>query len=45
MLTKYSIAKAVEDKRLIYTKVGNTNYFKVQDIEDFINSGKKDVSD
>jgi hypothetical protein len=42
MLTKYSIAKAVEDKKLIYTKVGNTNYFKVADIETFINSGRKE---
>lgn len=41
LLTQYSLARAVQNKKLCYTKVGNTNYFRVQDIEDFINSGKK----
>lgn len=45
LLTQYSLAKAVQDKKLCYTKVGNTNYFRVQDIENFISSGRKDVSD
>lgn len=44
-LTQYSLAKAVQDKKLCYTKVGNTNYFRVQDIENFISSGRKDVRD
>lgn len=44
MLTKYSLAKAVEEDKLIYTKVGNTNYFKICDIEEFINSGKKGIN-
>lgn len=45
ILTLYSLNKAVQDKKIPYTKVGNTNYFRVNDIEKFINSGKKDVSD
>lgn len=45
ILTQYALAKAVQDKKLTYTKVGNTNYFCVQDIENFINSGKKENSD
>ncbi|MBO5096480.1 MAG: hypothetical protein J6B98_06365 [Bacilli bacterium] len=45
LLTQYSLAKAVQDKKLCYTKVGNTNYFRVQDIENFINSGKQGTSD
>lgn len=42
ILTLYSLSKAVNDNKISYTKVGNTNYFRVQDIETFINSGKKD---
>lgn len=45
ILTQYTITKAVQDKKLVYTKVGNTNYFRVKDIEDFINSGKKEIVD
>lgn len=41
LLTQYTIAKAVQDGKLSFTKVGNTNYFRVQDIENFINSGRK----
>lgn len=44
LLTQYTISKAVQDGNLIYTKVGNTNYFRVQDIENFINSGKKGIN-
>lgn len=42
MLTKYTLAKAVADGKLTYIKVGNTNYFRVQDLEDFLESGRKD---
>lgn len=42
MLTKYTLAKAVADGKLSYIKVGNTNYFRVQDLEAFLESGRKD---
>lgn len=42
MLTKYTLAKAVADGKLNYIKVGNTNYFKVQDLKAFLESGRKD---
>lgn len=45
ILTQYTLSKAVQDGVLSFTKVGNTNYFKVQDIEKFINSGKKETND
>lgn len=42
MLTKYTLAKAVADGKLSYIKDGNTNYFKVQDLEAFLESCRKD---
>lgn len=45
MLSKYSLKKAVDDKKISYIKVGNTNYFNAKDIEDFINLGKIDNGD
>ncbi len=44
VLTQYSLAKAVQEKKLSYTKIGNTNYFRAKDIEEFINLGKKDIN-
>ena len=44
-LTIYALDKAVKDKKLSVTKIGNTNYFNTDDIEGFINIGKKDIND
>ena len=44
-LTIYALDKAVKDKKLPVTKIGNTNYFNTDDIEAFINIGKKDIND
>ena len=45
ILTQYTLSKALKDKKISYTKVGHTNYFRVKDIENFINLGKKSDND
>lgn len=45
ILSLYAIDKAVKDKKLSYVKVGNTNYFDVNDIESFIMSDKRNGDD
>lgn len=42
MLTKYAINKAIQERNLSYTKIGNTYYFRTNDIETYLNLGKKD---
>lgn len=41
MLTKYTLSKAVLDGKLTYIKIGNTNYFRVQDLERFLEQGRR----
>ena len=43
-LTIYALDKAIKEKKLCFTKIGNTNYFNTDDIEVFINIGKKDIN-
>lgn len=45
ILTLYALDKAVKENKLSYTRVGNTNYFDVEDIEAFITSGKRNGDD
>ena len=45
MLTNYSIDKAVKEKKLPYTRVGNANYYDVLDIESFLMSHKRNDED
>lgn len=45
VLTLYALDKAVKDNKIPYTRIGNTNYFDVQDIELFITSGKRNGDD
>lgn len=40
MLSIYSINKAVNEKRLTYTLIGKTRYYKREDIENYIKSNK-----
>lgn len=42
MLTTYSVNKAVNEKRLTAIQLGKTRFYKRKDIEEFINSNKKD---
>ena len=41
ILSVYSINKAVNEKKLSYTQIGKTRYYKKQDIEKFISANKK----
>jgi len=43
MLTAYSINKAVNEKKLIATKIGKTRYYKRKDIDNFIDSHKSNA--
>lgn len=45
ILTLYALDKAVKEEKIPYTRVGNTNYFDVDDIESFITSGKRNGDD
>jgi hypothetical protein len=39
-LTVYSLEKAVREKKIEVTKIGNTNYYSSTDLENFIESQK-----
>lgn len=45
VLTVYALEKAVREKRISVTKIGNTNYYNSEDLENFINSQKIKVDD
>ncbi len=44
-LTTYSLEKAVREKKLQVTKIGNANYYNSLDIENFIESQKIKVEE
>lgn len=41
MLTTYGINKAVNEKKLTTTQIGNTRYYSKNDIESFLENNKK----
>lgn len=41
MLTTYSINKAVNEKKLTAIQLGKTRFYKIKDIEEFLNYNKK----
>lgn len=43
ILTTYSVNKAVNEKKLTTTLLGNTRYYRKKDIENFIESNKKNI--
>lgn len=43
MLTIYTINKAVNEKKLTSTQLGKTRYYRKKDIENFLNSNKKEA--
>ena len=45
VLTIYALEKAVREKKLSYTKIGNTNYFYSTDLENFIDSQRYNVEE
>lgn len=45
ILTLYALEKAVKENKIPYTRVGNTNYFDVVDIEEYITSNKRNGDD
>lgn len=43
VLTTYSINKAVKEKKLTYTQIGNARYFKKKDIENYFEENRKEA--
>lgn len=40
MLTTYSINKAVNEKKMTAIQLGKTRFYKIKDVEDFLNNNK-----
>lgn len=41
MLTTYSVNKAVNEKKMTAIQLGKTRFYKITDVEDFLNNNKK----